>query len=236
MVSATSPAYLPSPVYAALTTAESPYAIVNGLARRFQPDVIPFAGVARPTPEALRDLVPLLTAGEELYMTADAGETIQPVEGLTILSTFSGLQMRFCGTPLPENCDEPAVVALTHDDLPEMLDLKQRAFPGYFGPRAPELGSFFGIRDGASGRLIAMGGERLATHNEREISAVCTDPEHTGHGYAARIVRAVLRHQARLGVGSLLHVTAANTRAISLYQHLGFCTSGPLDFVKVQRV
>ena len=228
------PAYLPNPFYSALTTADAPFAEVHGLARRFRPDIIPFAAVAKPSAEALFDLTPLLTPGEEVYLTADAGETIDPTNGLVVVSTLPGLQMRFNTAP-PHDEDDPNVVMLTSEDTEQILDLKARAFPGFFGPRATELGTFFGIRDPENGRLIAMGGERLATHSDREISAVCTDPKHVGQGHAARIVRAVLRHQARLGTGSILHVTAANKRAISLYERLGFSITGSIDFVKLRR-
>lgn len=237
MATATSqPAYLPNPVYAALSTADAPFALVHGLARRFPPDIIPFAAVREPSAEALLYLVPLLAPGEEVYLTASEGETVHPTSSLSVVSTLRGVQMRYVAASTSQADDDPNIVQLTSDDTGQMLDLKARAFPGYFGPRAAVLGTFFGVREPASGRLIAMGGERLATDCEREISAVCTDPEHVGQGHAARIVRAVLRHQARLGVGSILHAAAANKRAISLYERLGFSLTGPITFVKVRRV
>ena len=228
-------AYLRNPFYAALITADAPFAAVHGAARRFLPNIIPFAAVPQPNAKALADLVPLLTPGEEVYITAEAGEAIDSISALTVVSTLPGLQMRFDAAPPQEEID-PKVIQLLSEDTQAMLDLKARAFPGYFGPRAPELGRFFGVRDSATRRLIAMGGERLATHADREVSAVCTDPEHLGQGHAARIVRAVLRHQASLGTGSILHATAANKRAIALYQHLGFCITGSINFVKLRRV
>lgn len=228
-------AYVPNPFYSALMTADAPFAVVNGRALRFQRGIIPFAAVREPSAEALLDLVPLLDLGEEVYLTAGAGEVINPTSGLVVVSTLPGLQMRLVSAAAQDEVD-PRVVALTSDDIEEMLDLKSRAFPGYFGPRATLLGRFFGVRDTESGRLIAMGGERLATHNEREISAVCTDPRQVGQGHAARIMRTVIRHQASLGTGSFLHVTAANERARALYEHLGFAVTGTIEFVKVRRV
>ncbi len=228
--------YLPNPVFAALNTADAPFALVQGHARRFQAEVIPFAAVSEPSAEALADLLPLLAPGEEIYLTAGEGEVIPPVRGLEAVSTLRGLQMRFVSAPPADDGDSRRVVRLTSDDTDDMVELKARAFPGFFGPRAPELGCFFGIRDPETARLVAMGGERLATYAEREVSAVCTDPEHVGRGYAARLVRAVVRHQAQLGVRSFLHVSAANERAISLYKHLGFAVTGPIDFVKLRRV
>ena len=228
------PIYLSNPVFAALTSADAPFAVVHGLARRFRHGTIPFAAVPQPSGETLRDLVPLLTPGEEIYLTADKGQTIAAASGLEVVSILPGLQMRFSG-PIPTGDVDSEVVTLTSGDTGEMLDLKARAFPGFFGPRAPELGSFFGIRDPGTGGLVAMGGERLTTQTDREVSAVCTDPAFAGRGYAARIVRAVLRHQAQLGTRSILHVTAANNRAISLYTRLGFSPTGTIDFVKLRR-
>lgn len=228
-------AYLPNPFHAALTTADARFALVHGLARRFRPDIIPFAAIPEPSAEALFDLVSLLTPSEEIYLTAEAGQIIKSTNCLKVISTLPCLQMRF-NAALPPDEDDPKVVTLVAADIDQMIDLKARAFPGFFGPRAAELGSFFGIRDPENGSLIAMGGERLATDMDREISAVCTDPEYVGRGYAARIIRAVLRHHARLGTSSLLHVTATNKRAISLYEHLGFIQTGSIDFVKLRCV
>lgn len=227
--------FLSNPFYAALTTTHAALAMRHGLARRFPSDIIPFAAVPEPSVAALLDLVRLLTPGEEVYITTDPGEAIDTTGGLEIVSTLPCLQMRFEGELL-EDGDDPGVIPLASGDVDEMLALKARAFPGFFGPRAAELGSFFGVRDPETGRLVAMGGERLAFETDREISAVCTDPDHLGRGYAARIVRAVLRRHARLGVGSILHATASNQRAISLYERLGFGVTGPLAFLKLRRL
>lgn len=226
--------YLKNPFYAALMSADEPFSVSHGLARRFSPGVIPFAGVPEPSAEAFADLLALLEPGEKIYTTTDPGADVALAEGLELVKRFPGLQMRFGGRA-PVDEDDPMVESLGREKTEEMLELKARAFPGYFGPRAPELGSFFGIRDAVTGRLVAMAGERLATFAEREVSAVCTDPEFLGRGYGARTVRAVLRHQARLGTGSILHVAAENKRAISLYERLGFHATGAIDFLKLRR-
>jgi GNAT superfamily N-acetyltransferase len=226
--------YLPNPFHSALSTADTPFALVHGLARRFQPDIVPFAAVSESSAGAFLDLVQLLTPGEEIYLTSESSETINSTKSMEVVSTTPSLQMRFTASS-PPNEDDAGVLALAHEDNAEMLDLRARAFPGFFGPRASALGSFFGIRDLDNGRLIAMGGERLATDNEREISAVCTDSEHIGRGYASRIVRAILRHQTGLGAGSILYLSAANKRAFLVYERLGFRTTGALNLVKLRR-
>ncbi len=226
--------YLPNPFFAALLSADEPFGLVHGVARRFQPGTIPFAGLPEPSAAGFADLLAMLEPGEKIYITVGAKEKIELCEGIEELRHFAGLQMRYCA--LAPEADDRAVVPLALEQTGEMLELKGRAFPGYFGVRAPELGQFFGVRDAESGRLVAMAGERLATFDVREISAVCTDPAYTGKGHAARVVRAVLRHQAGLGVESILHVAAENRRAISLYERLGFRASGAIEFIKLRRV
>jgi GNAT superfamily N-acetyltransferase len=225
--------YLPNPIHTALTTADASFALVNGAARRFRADTIPFAAVPETNAATLADLLPLLAPGEQVFLVGDLGAPLALIPALEVVVNMGGVQMRFAG-PAPTGDDDPLVVSLTPADNAEMIELNARVMPGFFGPHATELGSFFGIRDPATGRLIAMGGERLATFTDREASAICTDPQHLGRGHGARIVHAILRHHARLGTGTMLHVGAGNVRAIALYERLGFHITGPIDFVKVR--
>jgi hypothetical protein len=147
-------AYLPNPFYSALISADAPFALIHGRARRFRSDTIPFAAVSEPSVEALKDLTSLLTYNEEIYITAEVGEALDSTNSLEIISTFPGLQMRF-NAASPPNEESVDVVTLAREGTEEMLQLKARAFPGLFGPRAAELGSFFGIREPETGRLVA---------------------------------------------------------------------------------
>ena len=81
-------------------------------------------------------------------------------------------------------------------------------------------GTYLGLRDG--GRLIAMAGERLHPRGWTEISAVCTDPDFRGLGLATRLIRAVGHGIRARGDVPFLHTSAANHRAIRLYDTLGF--------------
>ncbi len=119
-------------------------------------------------------------------------------------------------------------------DVPAMLALKAAAFPGYFGPRAASLGSFYGVR--VRGELAAMCGERLHLPGWREISALCTHPEHTGRGYAAMLLRRLMHEHRNLGLRSFLGVDERNARAISLYSRLGFVASRKLVWRWIERV
>ena len=80
-----------------------------------------------------------------------------------------------------------------------------------------------------------MAGERLALPGIREISAVCTHPDHRGRGYAARLIRHVQGEHLAAGLKSFLHVSDYNANAIALYERLGFVTVGATRFTRVRR-
>jgi len=114
----------------------------------------------------------------------------------------------------------PDLLELTAVDAPEMLALAQLTKPGPFGPRTHELGTYLGIR--REGKLAAMAGERLRVPGFTEVSAVCTHPNHLGHGYASALVTELVSRILRRGEIPFLHVRADNSRAIQIYRRLGF--------------
>ncbi len=126
-------------------------------------------------------------------------------------------------------CDSPAAVRagpepvrLTEAHRSDMLALTALVFPGFFRARTIEMGRYFGIYHGRV--LAAMAGERMHLDGYQEISAVCTHPEFIGRGYAQRLVGLLTNSIRERGVTPFLHVHKSNTRAISLYEHLGFRT------------
>jgi predicted GNAT family acetyltransferase len=84
------------------------------------------------------------------------------------------------------------------------------------------MGTYVGIR--CDGKLVAMAGERLKVPGYTEVSAVCTHPDHTGKGYARLLMTEVMRGIRDRGEIPFLHVRGDNTRAIELYERLGFRT------------
>jgi len=67
-----------------------------------------------------------------------------------------------------------------------------------------------------------MAGERLKVPGYTEVSAVCTHPEDTGHGYARVLMAEVMQRIRERREIPFLHVREDNARAIKLYERLGF--------------
>ena len=108
-----------------------------------------------------------------------------------------------------------------------MVELAMLTKPGPFGTRTQDLGTYLGIR--SEGKLVAMAGERLKVPGYTEISAVCTHPDHTGKGYAGILMTEVMGGIRDRGEISFLHVRCDNTRAIALYERLGFHAGGGMQ-------
>ena len=211
-------------VWHALRTKHRHFAVCAGGACRYPADIAPFAAVAEPTPEALRDLHSLLAPGELVYLI---GDSYPRIPELAFGETFGVLQM-----VLPEEValkrehaspdSRFEIVPLSNVDADEMVALTTLAFPGYFRQRTCAMGSYYGVRNGND--LITMGGERLMLDGYSEISGVCTHPAHRGQGLAARLVWQLVRNHWQDGLVSWLHVGSANRRAVELYQRMGFKT------------
>ncbi|ATD72807.1 MULTISPECIES: GNAT family N-acetyltransferase [Gordonia] len=206
---------LGNPARAALTGPHARFAERVGTALRYHPDVCPMAALPDdPTPGDWADAARLVGPGGSLFIpvVADA----PPAEWQTTMRR-PGVQMIDAGVSAEPDAE---AVPLAAGDVPEMIDLVRRTRPGPFRPRTIEMGTYLGIRRG--GRLVAMGGERLALPGYTEISAVCTDPAHRGEGLASRLVLALAHGIRQRGATPILHADATNVNAIRLYEQLGF--------------
>src|SRR5260370_21230789 len=99
--------------------------------------------------------------------------------------------------------------------------------------RLGTLGTYLGIRH--AGKLVAMAGERMKVPGWTEVSAVCTHPDHTGHGYARMLMAEVMRRIRSRGETPFLHVREDNVRAIELYRRLGFNAPLRLHFAVLRQ-
>ncbi|GAA0589249.1 GNAT family N-acetyltransferase [Kribbella sandramycini] len=218
---------LRNPSYAALTGPHASFAEVRGNAVAYPSDVAPFCGVpAEPTAQDWADLAALLGPGRR-------GATMRPApalpESLKLVDQFDLVQF-----VAPEGLAAPdaEAVALTVDDVPDMIALVALTDPGPFRPRTIELGPYLGIREG--GELIAMAGVRKTLSAYAEISAVCTHPDHRGRGLARRLIGAVAAEITATGRRPFLHTGGTNTTAQRLYSALGFTVTNRMHVTIVE--
>jgi ribosomal protein S18 acetylase RimI-like enzyme len=222
-------------VWSALTTGHEHLALVSGGVRKYPADVAPFAAFAAnlPAEEAVTRLHSLMQPGESTYVIAD--NPLKGFNGLASEGSLLTVQMAWpecLAIPEPPRVGETPV-PLTCADSAEMMGLIEIAFPGFFRAGTCKMGPYSGIRE--NGRLIAMAGDRMVTDKLREISGLCTHPEHTGKGFARQLVLHKLREHRERGYGSFLHAAAANTRAIPIYERLGFVHTRQFLMQRIRR-
>ncbi|MFC8711847.1 GNAT family N-acetyltransferase [Streptomyces sp. NPDC057197] len=206
---------LDNPALAALTGPHAHLAERRGRVLRYPVDVSPWLALPdEPDDADWADLAALAGPGSEVPLPGFRGEVPADWE---ITFQVEGVQLVDDGLAA---APDPEAVRLGPADVPEMLALIARTEPGPFLPRTIELGTYLGIR--RDGALVAMAGERLRPPGYTEISAVCTDPAHRGHGLASRLVLAVAHGIRERGDIPFLHTGAQNTGAIRLYESLGF--------------
>lgn len=208
-------------IWNALTTRQEKFAEVGECARKFLPEVTSLAGINEPSSEAYAALRKLVHGRETIALFLK--ERYQPQEGWELAGSAPLFQM-VCengdATAVAASGSEPELIELSTADSAEMIELTALTKPGPFNKRTHELGTYLGIRRG--GKLVAMAGERLKVPGFSEVSAVCTHPEHTGHGYARILMTEVMRRIRGRGETPFLHVREDNVRAIELYERIGF--------------
>jgi len=208
---------LDRPIWTALTTRQAHLGLGDTLARRFHPDVAPFAAVASETPDAWRALHALLQPGEQVALLS--ADTVAAIDTLQAKRVGTIHQM-VATQRFTQSIDDSDVIDLGPADVDAMLALVQRTKPGPFGKRTREMGHYIGIRE--QGELIAMAGERMAIEGHVEISAVCVDERCRGRGLAGRLMNILRREIGLRGETPFLHVFSHNESAIALYERLGF--------------
>jgi ribosomal protein S18 acetylase RimI-like enzyme len=207
---------LDNPFWHSLRSRHRELAQCNGGAARFPATHAPFLGIADADADVEDALTTLMSPGESLYML---GVTPRSLSADWTLASVADLAQMVCPHRVAVD-DGPAIVELGGADRDAVLALTALVYPHYFRARTMELGRYFGIfRDG---QLAAMAGERLGTHELQEISAVCTHPDHVGHGYARRLLGWLSNDVLARGRMPFLHVSQDNTRALRLYERNGY--------------
>lgn len=207
---------LDRPIWEALAHRHADFALGDGLARRYRPDISPFAAARDTSSEAQAALTGLLPA-EGALVLLEAGSIAPPPDAI-VEKQASGVQM--VAQALEPIEPDSRVTALGDADAAEMLALATLTEPGPFLANTHLFGGFIGIR--IDGRLAAMAGERLKPVGYCEVSGVCTHPDFRGRGLAGLLSRIVANRIAARGETPFLHAYTSNEGAIRLYESLGF--------------
>jgi predicted GNAT family acetyltransferase len=80
-----------------------------------------------------------------------------------------------------------------------------------------------------------MIGERLGTDAYQEMSAICTHPDFNGRGYARRLTALLTNDVLARGRTPFLHVSHANSRAMQLYERIGYSHRRDIGFWSLRR-
>ncbi len=199
-----------------LNTDHARFSAGTGTARRYARGFSPILGFADPEQPDFAAIASYCNQGEHYYC-ADWSGAVPAGWHLDAESTM--FRMVYAGSmPLADQAQD--AVPLTEVHAAQALALAKLTNPGPFGIRTIELGDYFGYF--ADGQLIAMAGERMHAGNLREISGVCTHPDHQGRGYARRLIDKLLRLQLQRDLVPFLHVMSANHSAHALYLRMGF--------------
>jgi GNAT superfamily N-acetyltransferase len=210
---------LDNPVWHALVGPQAGVAIGGRKARHFPRALAPFSAISEAAPDAYADLAIDLPPGLEARLFRPAEEPAP--SGWSVDSARPILQMIVeCRSSLGVHPAESRLVTLNLADAAEMLALSEATKPGPFSSRTPELGRYAGVRN-ATGRLLAMAGERLRLPGYVELSGICVAPDARGQGLGAALTLHLARAALVRGEAPFLHVFPDNPAA-ALYARLGF--------------
>ncbi len=216
-------------IWQALTTRQANFAEAYGEARRFVREITSLCAFLEPTTQGFASLAGLVGQGGTAALFLDAPYEPRPAWNLI---AEAPLRQMICEGAPPQLDPRVKLTELGPADSPEMVDLATLTKPGPFGTRTHELGTYLGIR--REGKLVAMAGERLKVPGHTEISAVCTNPDHTGKGYAQALMTELVRRINDRGETPFLHVRQQNTRAVAIYEKLGFRTRRIVHFTLIR--
>ena len=208
---------LDNPIWNALITNNKHLAYGNEQAKYLNREVGLFAGLKTNSESDLSNLQVLIP--DKSLVVLFTPEKLSIPAGWQVVLQKAIFQMVYEQVHLPR-VDDQELVRLQEQDIPAMLNLTALTQPGPFLSRTIEFGHYEGIYK--ENNLVAMAGQRLQPDPYTEISAVCTHPDYTGKGYAAKLVRSQISQITTVSRIPFLHVNTDNTAAYRIYERLGF--------------
>ncbi len=222
---------LDNPIWNALTTNQKDMATGNEQVWYYDREIAFFAGLRDNSEENLQSLYDLVPAGMTFILFVP-GEISVPAGWKTLVNREL-LQMVYEKNTPTALAEDAGLVPLQTQHVPAMLELTDLTKPGPFFNRTIEFGGYHGIFDGD--RLVAMTGRRMQPNEYVEVSAVCTHPDYTGRGYAARLVNQQLASLIAESRIPFLHLFADNYNAYNLYKKLGFETRKEMRVYAIEK-
>jgi len=208
---------LDNPIYHELTSGHSHISKGTDEVKYYIEDITAFAGLKDNSQENLNTLYQISPA-ESLFVFFSKTPVDIPVQW-KLLNKINMFQLIFRGKEIPLT-DANGITELELKHVNEMIGLVELTKPGPFLARTIELSNYTGIF--VAGKLAAMAGHRFFPSPYREISAVCTHPDHLGKGYAFKILQEQIKRVLLRLETPFLHVRNDNEGAVKLYQKLGF--------------
>jgi len=222
---------LDNPIWNALISGNKNFSNGNERAKYFTRDVAPFAAVNTVTESELKELYDV--AFDSSAFAFFSIKEINIPQPWKVGQCTHALQMVHDKVSQIKTVSDD-VVALTGKDVPAMLALTKLTNPGPFLFRTIEFGNYEGIFK--NDELIAITGQRMHPFDYIEISAVCTHPEHTGHGYATKLIARQVNHILAQSAIPFLHVKKENSSAIKLYNALGFSVRTEVFIYRIKKL
>lgn len=218
---------LDNPVWYSLSETHHKFALGNESIQFYHPDYCPFGGLINSanTASTIDDYSRMC---EHFFVV---GKMPVLPKSLRLLKELVCCQM-ILGDMIEMNTNDE-IVPLEPKHSNDLFELVNRVQPGYFREKTHCMGNYFGIfkRD----KLISVSGERMQMNNWIELSAVVTDPNHSGKGYAKQLVAHTANNIFRQNKIPFLHVAESNFAAIGLYEKLGFRTRRKISFWNLVR-
>ena len=134
-------------------------------------------------------------------------------------------KMALTGMSLLESAVRGAAVRLHHDDIPALIELYTKSYPGnWFAPDMFDLNRYFGIREG--GKIISAAGTHVYSpeYKASALGNITTHPDQRGRGLGAEVTAALSRYLISEGMRVGLNVSKNNESAIACYKKIGFVT------------